>query len=149
MWAWQSESESENFTEVLNTKGLKFRNLVKSIGNPVQRNEKVKQIEVLIDNLRVRSKPNGDILGYANKGIYNVLNVIEDNNYIWYEIDENMWIASSEGDWTVFYDPIQEEVIIEKELDKNDVIEDNNEVKQEKVNIFVRIFRFFVNLFKK
>ena len=68
-----------NFTEIINNRGLNFKNLPKYIGNPVTRNEKVKQIEVLIENLRVRISPNGNVLGYINKGIYNVLNV-EINN---------------------------------------------------------------------
>ena len=142
----------EDFTEVLNTKGIKFKNFVKNIGNPTSRNEDVKQIEVLVDNLRIRSKPNGEILGYANKGIYNVLNVLQDNNYIWYEIDENMWIASNEGDWTIFYDMKIENEIIDEELieeDKNDVDVIFEKESEENVNIFVRIFRFIINLFKK
>jgi len=139
-----------DFTEVLNARGLKFKSLVKSIGIPVQRNEKLKQIEVLVDDLRIRDKPNGDILGYVNKGIYNVLNVLQDNNYIWYEIDENMWIASNEGDWTKFYDVKIDEIEVDDEVtDDNNLNDIPEKIVEKKVNIFVRIFRFIINLFKK
>lgn len=134
---------NKDFTEVLKTGGLNFKYLSEYLGNPVERNENVKQIEVLIDNLRVRSSPNGTILGYVSKGIYNVLNILNNSDYIWYEIDENMWIASNEGDWTIFYDIEKvEDIIIEEEIIEDEVVE-------KKVNIFIRIFRFIKSLFVK
>lgn len=136
----------KNFTEVIKTGGLNFKSLPEYFGNPVVRNEDVKQIEVLVDNLRVRSLPNGNILGYINKGIYNVLNIENNGDYIWYEIDENMWIASNEGDWTIFYD-LKEVIDDNEKIAENE--EDIEEPKEEKVNIFVRIFRFIINLFRK
>lgn len=140
----------DDFTNVLSTRGLNFKNLVKNIGNPILKNENVKQIEVLVDNLRVRNKPNGEILGYINKGIYNVLNILENTDYIWYEIDENMWIASKEGDWTIFYDVKIEEEIADDEVNNDDNLNDiPDKIVEEKVNIFVRIFRFIINLFRK
>lgn len=129
----------ENFTEIFNSRSLNFKKLPIYLGNPVTRNEGIPQIEVLIDNLRVRSQPNGNIIGYIKKGIYNVLNVSNLNDYVWYEIDNNMWIASNEGDWTIYYEVNEKE----PEKDVEEVVSDKN-----KVNIFVRIFRFIINLFK-
>ena len=93
-----------DFTQIIDRKNLNFKNLVKTLGTPVLRNELVDQIEVLVNNLRVRKTPNGEILGYINMGIYNVLDIENVDNYIWYKIDEDMWIASNEGDWTIFYE---------------------------------------------
>ncbi len=135
----------DEFTEVINSRGLNFKKLVKTIGNTVLRNENVDQIEVLVNNLRVRQVSNGKILGYANLGIYNVLNIEERDDYIWYEIDNDMWIASNDGDWTIFY---PKEEIVEEDDEEEIVEEDNDEEDIEKVNIFVRIWRFILNLFR-
>lgn len=134
----------DDFTQIIDKKGLNFRKLIKSLGNPVLRNEEVNQIEVLVEELRVRDKPNGEILGYINMGIYNVLEEEINNGYTWYRIDENMWIASNEGDWTIYYQGVikeeQEEIIEE-------VVEDEVVVKKE--NIFVRFFKYLKLLFKR
>ena len=67
----------------------------------VSRNPSLNQIEVLVTDLRVRKSPglNGQILGFANKGYYNYYNTKKIDNYIWYEISDNQWIASNKG-WT-------------------------------------------------
>lgn len=61
----------------------------------------VKQIKVLVDNLRVRCEPriNGNVIGYVKKGgIYNDLEEVSNDGYVWHKIDNNMWIAD-EGSW--------------------------------------------------
>ncbi len=63
------------------------------IGTPVARDTTKDQIEVIISNLRVRSTPNGKILGYIKSGIYNILDNMTDAGYTWYKIGDNMWIA--------------------------------------------------------
>ncbi len=62
------------------------------------------QIEVKVDDLRVRKDPglNGKILGYANKGYYNYYSTKELDNYTWYEIGDDNWIASN-SNWTNIY----------------------------------------------
>ena len=86
---------------------------------PVERNEKVWQVEVVADQLRIRETPslNGNQLFIADKGIYNVIQSKEADNYVWYEIEKDRWIATNEGNWTIDYpkklEPTQEEVIID------------------------------------
>ena len=65
--------------------GYSWKRLPKEIevlGNPVERNKEVDQIEVLTDILRVRDNPNGNILGYIKKGVYNVLNSKKLDDYL-------------------------------------------------------------------
>ncbi len=129
------------FTKIINAKGLKFQILPQFITTPVARNEKVKQISVIINNLRVRKFPSGEILGYASKGIYNVLNILKNDDYTWYEIENERWIASNEGNWTEFYDITEEK--------KSDDIKASCDWKQIIANAFVSIIKFLISIFKK
>lgn len=94
----------EDFTKISNSRGLNFKKLPKYVGTPVERDESKPQIEVIATELRARKTVNGEILGYINKGVYNTLNMALDMNYTWFEVEENMWIASKEGEWTKLYD---------------------------------------------
>lgn len=71
------------------------------ITNPVERNESVNQIRVIVDNLRVRTghSTNNQAIGFVqNNGIYNDLEAYSDGTYTWHRIDENQWIAD-DGSW--------------------------------------------------
>ena len=101
-------------TEIVDYPGLEAKyipqveiNKSTYLGTPVARNEDIDQIEVLADNLRVRNAPNGEVLGYVNKGIYNSLEIVSNNDLNWHKIDTDMWIAF--GDWANWY-PKKEEV---------------------------------------
>lgn len=95
-----------SFNRILNAKGYNFKEVptMERVGNPVPRNTKVNQIEVLptATSLRARKEPgtSGEVLGYINVGIYD----IEDtegakDGYDWYKV-QGMWIAYS-PDWEV------------------------------------------------
>lgn len=75
----------------------------------VERNENINQVYVNVSELRVRTTPslNGDILGFASIGYYNVLEQTEADNYTWFKIDNDNWIAYS-PEWEDYY-PIQED----------------------------------------
>ena len=97
----------ENHNVIVSTQSLyydqiKYRQT--SIGTPVQRNDAVDQVEVLIEDLNVRTKPSihGDSLGYATKGIYNIHDVGKAGDYTWYEIEPDRWVAFSEK-WARYY----------------------------------------------
>lgn len=72
--------------------------------NPVIRDKNQNQLEVLVDNLRIRTKPTtaSRSIGYIKKGIYNYQEKIAKNNYTWYKI-EDYYIASNDG-WIKVYD---------------------------------------------
>jgi hypothetical protein len=72
---------------------------------PVARNEMAWQVEVVADELRIRESAslNGNQLFIADKGIYNVIQSKEADNYVWYEIEKDRWIATNEGNWTINY----------------------------------------------
>lgn len=62
---------------------------------PVERNEEVDQVQVLIDYLYLRDAPSGNAYAdFTVKGIYNILDRQQKGNYNWYKIGENFWIAS-------------------------------------------------------
>lgn len=97
----------ENHNIIVSTQSLyydqiKYRDT--SVVTPVPRNTKVDQLEILIDDLNVRTKPSvyGDSLGFATKGIYNVLDVGKAGDYTWYEIEKDKWVAYSEK-WAIYY----------------------------------------------
>lgn len=92
------------FTKIKKSNGLKFKNKPLQIGTPVERDTTKAQIEVIVDELRARKTPNGEFLGYINKGIYNILNMSLTSDYTWFEVEENVWIASKENEWTKLYD---------------------------------------------
>lgn len=62
----------------------------------VERNTNINQIETLNESLRIRTKPSlkGDIVGYVQKGYYNVLDIKEADGYTWYKLDKDRWCAN-------------------------------------------------------
>lgn len=82
-----------------------------TVGTPVARDVYKDQVEVLADSLRGRSRPelsSETIKGYVTQGFYNILEVRDlrseaSNGYLWYEIEDGLWIATNEGSWTKFY----------------------------------------------
>lgn len=88
---------------------------------PVERDEKKTQIEVIIDNLRVRLSPStkGEVLGIAKKGIYNILEIVNADGYTWYRIADSQWIAYN-PEWEVILPVKEDEYIKFKVLSKKD-----------------------------
>lgn len=77
------------------------------VGTPVARDAYKDQIEVIKSDLRGRASPstNGKIVGYMNKGFYNVLDMQNANGYTWYNVEKDLWCASAGAT----YYPKQEE----------------------------------------
>ena len=69
---------------------------------PVEENTKAHQVEVIADQLRVRTQPStkAEVHCMAKVGLYNVLQEVNADGYLWFEIEPNRWIATKEGDWT-------------------------------------------------
>lgn len=74
--------------------GIKHYEPIQNYGHPVERNSKVDQFRIDTDTLRARTEPSlkGKVLGYVNKGIYNVGESVRADGYIWYKI-EDFWCA--------------------------------------------------------
>lgn len=77
------------------------------LAQPVPRDEYKDQIEVKVDNLRVRAcgSTKGDVLGKVKPGFYNYYEVIENQGYKWYRItndNRSQWIAYSD-EWEKIY----------------------------------------------
>lgn len=63
---------------------------------PVDRNTSVNQIQTTDTSLRIRVKPSlsGEVVGYVQKGFYNVLDTKENDGYVWYKLANNRWCAN-------------------------------------------------------
>ncbi len=114
----------------------KYKFPLKPIGNPLKTNND--QVEVLIDNLRLRKTPNGDILGFIKEGFYDIL----ENKDGWIKIKEG-YIGV--GDWLKINEAtnnLDERLKqLEKELEKirkeNEKLEkEKNDVVEEKEILF-------------
>lgn len=85
------------FTTIKKTAGLKFKDMPKiEVPKPVEKDSKVTQIEVIVDKLRARTTPkiaSDNIIGFVEKGYYNILSIDTDAKYDWYEVEKDKWIA--------------------------------------------------------
>lgn len=93
---------------VIDTKGYTFRNTketeMKKLGTPVARDKYKDQVQIKdgMTTVRARNKANGEILGYMNIGLYNILEIANTAGYTWYRVENNLWFAYS-PDWAIIY----------------------------------------------
>lgn len=115
---------------IKDTKGYNFRKVMTNVGTPVARNEEVYQVKVFdtITTLRGRKSPNGDVLGYMNSGIYNLLERKADGDYEWFKVENNLWFAYN-ADWCEYLP--KKEIIVEPS--KEELKEEPKEVKKEEI----------------
>lgn len=95
---------------------------------PVERNENISQIRVIVDNLRVRtsSSINSSVIGFVqNKGIYNDLEVCKENDYTWHRIADNQWIADN-GEWLELLPTTDYKMLYEKSLEEIEQLKNIN-----------------------
>ena len=86
-------------TRVIDDGGYNFKG---DIIEPVPLDSNKDQIEVIVDNLRIRKEPNGEILDFLMPGVYDILATKDDTNYKWYSIGENLWIAYDPS-WAILH----------------------------------------------
>ncbi len=137
-FGWFPTSDQDKDWYSKNWEDFEVYNYVKPlsyVGNPILKDTKKNQLEVKINELRARKEPNGEILGYINKGIYNYIATETNYGYTWYKLEENYWIAYQE-DWINLYS-------------KEEIIEDNKEEKEPKKKLMLRIFDIFLLIIKR
>lgn len=121
------------------------KDLFEAITPVVERNEKQNQLQVNVDDLRVRKAPaiNQAILGLAKlNGIYNYYETKEQGGYTWYKIAENQWVANQDN-WCTIYSKKDDKTTIEElqkqveelKKDKQELIDKNNLLEREKQNL--------------
>ena len=80
--------------------------VIKVVGMRLKKelDEEVDQIQVVGSQLRCRKEPNlnGEVHGYIDYGIYNILDTQDNDGYTWYKIDEDKWVAKVDGDVNIF-----------------------------------------------
>lgn len=76
----------------------------KIIGKPILKDENKNQLKVIDSKLRCRTTPSleGTNLGYINYGYYDILDTEQADNYIWYKIGKDRWIANVEGNIEIY-----------------------------------------------
>lgn len=94
-------------------------NLPTNLPEPVERNEEVRQVEILINDLRARNGYGLDkaILGFVKSGIYQIYDEQLKDGYKWLKIDKtrDVWIAYSK-EWSTIYEIKDYKELYEKEL---------------------------------
>ena len=143
-----------NFNNVINSKSSVFSTLPldsKLVGVNVERDRNKNQIYIKIDNLYCRKTPsiNGEIIGYIRKGFYNYSEIIENDNYKWYNI--GIGFVAYNSSWLDLYPKEVVEEIIEEDIEeKNEIIE---EVDEKQKNGFfstiLNVFKKIIELFRK
>ena len=123
-----------NFTTIKNSNGSTFKEKpIDKVGTPVSRNDKVDQVEILVDNLNARngSSKNCKKLGYINKGIYNYISKTENDGYTWYQVEPGIYVAS-DGNWCKELSKVVEIDTSKEETEslKKRIAELNNQLQQ-------------------
>lgn len=79
------------------------------------------QIEVKVNNLRVRTSPGlkADVLGHAGVGYFNYYETRDADGYTWFRIADGQWIASN-NEWTTVYPATSRDKFINLPPDKID-----------------------------
>lgn len=118
---------------LINTAGYDFKKIMSRIGTPVERNEEVNQVIVFDTTtiLRARNNPNGDILGYINPGIYNLLERVAGDDYEWFRVEDNLWFAYN-SEWCEYL-PKKEIVVVEDSSNSIEQLQRELAEKEEKI----------------
>lgn len=94
-------------------------NLPTNLPEPIERNEEVRQVEVLVKDLRARSGYGLDkaVLGFVKSGIYQIYDEQSKDGYNWLKIDKtrDIWIAYNK-EWSTIYEIKDYKELYEKEL---------------------------------
>ncbi len=131
-----------NYTTIKKSNGSIFKEKpIDRVGTPVSRNDKVDQIEILVDNLNARNgaSKNCKKLGYINKGIYNYISKTENDGYTWYQIESGIYVASN-GEWCKELSKVVEKDTSKEEIEllKKQITELNNQVQQKDGEISIK-----------
>ena len=101
--------------------------IIKVVGTEkiVKRDESKNQIEVVGESLRCRKYHNlkASVYGYIDYGIYNTLETYDEDGYIWYKIDNDMWVADVKDTLKVYN--------IKQDTDDSKTSEDKDKDKEE------------------
>lgn len=131
---------------------------IQLFGTPIKRDTTKKQVEIKVDNLRLRKTANGIILGYIKRGIYDIIKV------------EGTWLQTTHGwvgigDWLSIYEPKEEpkppivepieepieyeeeEIIIER---PDDIVfeEPKEEPKKNLIDLIIELIILIINKLK-
>lgn len=131
-----------------------------TLPNPVEANTEIDQFKVnTADTMRVRTghNLNSSIIGFAKAGYYNIISVVNEADYTWYEVEKDKWIAECQPH-SVFIPkyieetPIidtkpQESINISQEPQKTENVSKND--KKEHNNFIVTIIKYIIEIITK
>ena len=94
---------------------------------PVNKDTTKDQIEVLVDDLRVRSSMDTsndkNILGFAKKGFYDYVSSSKSGGYDWYLLTNNTYYIAYDKSWAKIH-PKEETIIEPPKKDSEEIIKD-------------------------
>lgn len=102
---WNKDSDGVYHSEVWQ-KGSIIKGKKVNTGNlknyihyvaPVERNENINQVKVNTNSQNLRDNPEGNVIGNCLNGYFNVSKVYEGKDFVWYCIDDDVWIAGVKG----------------------------------------------------
>lgn len=106
------------------------------VTEPVERDESVNQVKVLVDSLRVRTghSTSDSAIGYVQNGaIYNDLETYNDGTYTWHRIYDNQWIADN-GEWLEVLSAVDYKQLYEDSLKKVEELKKANDTLTNEVS---------------
>jgi len=94
-------------------------NLKKVVGKKVLKDENKSQLEVVKKGLNCREEPSlsAKVLGYIDYGYYDVLDIKANDNYTWYKIANNRWLADVDNSFNLYLNKALNPNCIEKDIE--------------------------------
>lgn len=89
-----------------------------------ERNENIDQLKIDILSYRIRKSPGGEILGYAEKGYWNILEVKTVDGMQWVKVYEDMWIGVTDSVKIVKAIPQTKQYLVH-EVTQDEIIEED------------------------
>ena len=74
------------------------KDIIRVLGTDLLRTKDKTKDQALVEDeyLRCRKDPNGEILGYIDFGLYDILETKDQDGYTWIKVDTNKWFAKTE-----------------------------------------------------
>lgn len=99
---------------------------------PIGENKNVNQVEICTDEQNIRDNPNGNVIGKAMHGYYDVLSRTEKDSYVWNEVEKGIYVASggNVGDRVIYIPATNNDYYKElywKEVEENKVLKNKLE----------------------
>jgi len=140
--------------------GFIYQPIDKSLPTPIERDTTKNQFKINCDDtvrVRLDHSLNGEFIGFGKTGFYDIIQMVSQDGYNWYELEKGKWCAlvPPYSEFVGVEENKQETPQIEPKEEDSPIIptepkKPQNEPKNDKKeNIFISILKFIVELIKK